>query len=318
MALFLKIIAVSSILLFYGCDTSETTKQKSRSKDQAHINKETPSEATSNSRMLSQQFKEYWFSGTAELTSYQLSIERYGELREGTAMTIFVTEDFLPNIQVKANRSNDTTMPVLKVNKTKNFLTGIYPYSIMSSTFSPLTQEQHAIKISTSVQEWCGQTYMQLNNRDQYEIITHSYFEGEADQEKTLPKTWLENEFWNRIRINPEELPTGDITVIPAFDFTRMYHKELKAYKAFAALRQGDSITNFTINYSELQRQLSISFNNKFPYEIERWEETNGINPNDTTRLKTTAIKMKRIKTPYWQQNSNKDIVLRDSLNLKS
>ncbi|MDP1340568.1 hypothetical protein, partial [Klebsiella variicola] len=83
---------------------------------------------------------------------------------------------------VKADQPSETNIPVLKLNKTKNFITGIYPYSIMSSVFFPLEEISHALKISTSVQEWCGHTYTQLNNRNKFEIKSHSYFEGEADQ----------------------------------------------------------------------------------------------------------------------------------------
>ena len=41
---------------------------------------------------LSQDFKDYWYDGSAEISSYQLYQERYGEMREGTAVMIFVTE----------------------------------------------------------------------------------------------------------------------------------------------------------------------------------------------------------------------------------
>ena len=86
---------------------------------------------------LSPEFKEYWYSGEAEITSYKLEQARYGELREGKAVLIFVTEPFLADKQVKANRSNPENIPVLKLNSTKKYLTGIYPYSIMSSSFYP-------------------------------------------------------------------------------------------------------------------------------------------------------------------------------------
>ena len=49
---------------------------------------------------------------------------------------------------------------------------------------------------------------------------------------------------------------------------------------------------------------------------IEKWEETNAADQNDTLRLKTTAVKLKRLRTPYWQQNKNKHSFLRDSLGL--
>ena len=51
---------------------------------------------------LSQTFKDYWYAGKAEITSYKLEQARYGEIRNGKAVLIYVTEDFLPNKQVKA------------------------------------------------------------------------------------------------------------------------------------------------------------------------------------------------------------------------
>jgi hypothetical protein len=37
-------------------------------------------------------------------------------------------------------------------------------------------------KITTSIQEWCGQVFAQLENRDAFEIQLHSYFESEGEQ----------------------------------------------------------------------------------------------------------------------------------------
>ena len=268
------------------------------------------------SRNISDEFKDYWQTGKAEITSYQLMQERYGEIREGTAVTIFVTEDFLPDAQVKANEYSEKNIPVLKLNQMKHFNTGIYPYSIMSSTFNPISHSGHAIKVSTSVQEWCGQIYMQLNNRKEFEIESHSYFEGEADQKFNLAKTWLENEIWNIIRLNPEELPTGDLMMVPSFEYLRLQHREVREHSAFATIKQGDFTTVYTINYPDLQRQLVLSFKNRFPHEIEKWEEINAAKQNDTLRLRTSAIKMKRMKTEYWKQNKNEFLRLRDSLKL--
>jgi len=303
---FLLIFAI----VFLGCNSSE---EKNGEKTISDI--KTPKKTIS-PRNISNEFKEYWYSGNAEITSYTLMQERYGEIREGTAVNIFVTEDFLPQEQVKANNSSEENISVLKLNQTKNFNTGIYPYSIMSSTFSPIPNTGHPLKVSNGVQEWCGQVYMQLNNRDNFEIESHSYFEGEADQKISLPKTWLENELWNLIRINPEELPTGDVMMIPSFEYLRLRHKEIKQHNAFASLKQGDSVTIYTLNYPDLQRQLMLFFNSRFPYEIEKWEETNAVDPNDTVRLKTTALKLKRIRTDYWTKNRNEFSHFRDSLGL--
>ncbi|AFL82423.1 hypothetical protein Aeqsu_2984 [Aequorivita sublithincola DSM 14238] len=300
------------LILLIGCNSSEEKSDSSK----VSTKKETSELVTVTSRNISEEFKAYWFNGTAEITSYNLMQERYGEIREGTAVNIFVSENFLPDAQVKANNTSEKNSSVLKLNQMKKFNTGIYPYSIMTSTFSPISNTSHAIKVSNSVQEWCGQVYMQLNNRDNFEIESHSYFEGEADQKLSLPKAWLENELWNLVRINPEELPTGDVMVIPSFEYLRLKHKETKEYNASAALKQGDSISSYTLIYPDLQRQLTLYFHSNFPYEIEKWEEVNASNQNDTLRLKTTAIRLKRMRIDYWSKNQNEFKHLRDSLEL--
>ena len=264
-------------------------------------------------RKLSEGFKTYWFNGEAEITSYQLEQSRYGELREGTATLIFVTEDFLPDAQVKANAMSSNTIPVLKLNAVKKFNTGIYPYSIMQSIFFPLEGNSHALKVSASIQEWCGHMYLQLNNRDDFKIVSHSYFEGEADKQLELPKTYLENELWTQLRINPNSLPTGDVSMIPSFEALRLNHQEIKAYRAQAEFYQDEELSVYKITYPELKRILQIYFYNKAPFKIEKWQEQSVVNGKTYT---TTATKMKEIKTDYWNKNSNKDLHLREQLNL--
>ena len=264
-------------------------------------------------RELSENFKEYWFSGEAEITSYTLQQSRYGEPRSGTAVLIFVTEDFLPETQVKADVTDNKNIPVLKLNDIKKFNTGIYPYSIMQSTFYPLEGNSHALKISTSIQEWCGHVYTQLNNRKNFEIISHSYFEKEADQNLKLDKNWLENEVWTQLRINPDNLPTGELEMIPSLEFFRLAHLKIKAYQAKAEFYQNDSLSVYKISYPELKRNLKIYYNPVFPFKIEKWVETTERNEESFT---TTATKMERIKSDYWNKNSNKDLPLREKLKL--
>ena len=109
---------------------------------------------------------EYWYSGLAEVNTYELSQARYGEMRSGTAALIFVTEPFLIEEQVKSDYPDsdpDNVMSVLKCNLTKQFHTGIYPYSIMTSVFTPVDKPQTPVKVVSSCQEWCGTTYSQVN-----------------------------------------------------------------------------------------------------------------------------------------------------------
>ena len=268
-------------------------------------------------KQLSQEFKDYWYNGTAEITSYSLQQARYGEIREGNAVMIFVTEPFLPGPQVKADTNDSTNIPVLKLNATKNYITGIYPYSIMTSSFYPVYDNQHALKLSFSSQEWCGHVYAQLNNRNDFEIMSHSYFGSEADQDYHLGKANLENEIWNKIRINPANLPIGESQMIPSLEFVRLTHKELKEYNAITTLTEADDIYTYEITYPDLERTLKINFRSEFPYTIESWTDAYKDGFGDKAKVLTsTATIINRITTPYWQQNSNKDLSLRDSLGL--
>ncbi len=295
------IVVLSSCMETKSSDTAVFTSE---------IEAEKTTTDSSKLRPLSNAFKKYWYQATAEITSYKLTQSRYGELREGTAVTIFVTEDFVPKKQVKADRLNVSNIAVLKLNKTKNFNTGIYPYSIMTSVFNPVKTDSHALKISNSIQEWCGQTYMQLNNRDAFEITGHSYFESEGDESIMLSKTWMEDELFNIIRIEPETLPIGTIKVLPAFETLRLNHKDIKAYTADASQEKKEGITIYTIAYKNIGRHLQIHFTTKFPHTIEKWEQTHA------NGQITRAVKIKRMQSAYWNQNSNIYLAMRDSLGL--
>ena len=294
-----KLFSFSSLSLFLlsvlvlSCKNQENFESVARAED----------------RQLSQEFKDYWYSGEAEITSYQLQQPRYGELRSGNAVLIFVTEDFLPKVQVKANAQNPENLPVLKLNTTKNYVTGIYPYSIMSSAFLPLATKNHAIKVTNSTQEWCGQMYTQLNNRGEYYVESHSYFEREADQKFTLPRGTVEDEIWALLRVDPNELPQGTKKIIPSIEYLRLHHLELRPYKAVCTL----SNRSYSIEYPELSRTLTINFEKTFPYAITGWTERF---PSGNQEMTATATRIKSLKTPYWKQNAEKFTNLRDSLGL--
>lgn len=274
---------------------------------------EAPVGVISKPRSLSPEFKKYWYAGVAEVNSYSLEQARYGELRKGEAVLIFVTEPFNADKQVKADRKSAETPSVMKLNRVRKFLTGVYPYSIMSSIFYPVSQEAHALKISTSVQEWCGHVYAQLNNRKNYEIKSHSYFEAEADESFTLEKDILEDELWTQLRINPDEIPTGIQQVIPSFEYLRLKHRPIKAYTATVAISKEEESSHLTLSYPDLNRTLKIEFHNKFPYTIIGWTETY---PSGRGEITSGATLKKTILSPYWQKNSNSDVSLRDSLGL--
>lgn len=269
-------------------------------------------------------FKDYWYQGKAEITSYDLDQARYGENHQGHATLIFVTEEFSKSKQVKLDNpsaNHKDAVPILKLNRTAKFNTGIYPYSMMNSTFTPvdLKKYPHSLKVTASSQEWCGHTFMQINEkRNKYAVQLNSYFEQEGDVKFEVEKVLLEDELWNRLRINPKSLPTGTVKLIPAAFFTRLKHTELKARSAQAMLKEDPSNADlmiYSLEYPALKRNLAIHFQKAFPHQIEGWTESyvSGFGAGAKT-LTTKATKKKSIMLDYWSRNGNADAPLRAEL----
>uniref|UniRef100_UPI00404A806A hypothetical protein n=1 Tax=Fulvivirga sp. TaxID=1931237 RepID=UPI00404A806A len=279
--------------------------------------------ANSNHRAISSvstpEFAEYWYAGKAELVSYNLKQSRYGEVHDGKAVLIFVTEPFSKKKQVKLDNgeaAGEDKQTVLKLNFTKKFTTGIYPYSMMLSAFTPveLNKYPNTPKVTMSSQEWCGHVFSQMNlKKNEYELASYSYFEQEGDANFNLDKALLEDELWNRIRLDYKSLPTGEFDIIPGLFHTRLLHKNLKAVKVQGVLEEKDTINSYTIIYPD--RMLKIEFESTFPYKILGWEEEfNGLGGK---KMITSASIDKTLNTDYWSKNNNKDKYLRDSLNLQ-
>ena len=147
---------------------------------------------------VSERFAEYWRDGLADVSVYRLQQPRYGEVRTGEAVWITVTEPFDPDALVKRDNMARPYREVLKLNDIRSFETGVYDYRTMSSTFVP-TGTQTPLKVSTSVQEWCGHVYEELRWRDTgIERTVHSYFETEQRAAEVLPTPrdgWTEDAF---------------------------------------------------------------------------------------------------------------------------
>jgi hypothetical protein len=266
-------------------------------------------------------FKQYWYAGKAEINTYQLTQSRYGEPRQGKAILIFVTEDFSKSKQVKLDdpsKAGSDKVNVLKLNVTKNFITGIYPYSMMQSVFTPVNRKEdsHSLKTSMSSQEWCGHVFTQMNlHGNQFDVSSYSYFEQESDDRYSVKKTLMEDEIWNIIRLDHTALPTGNFEIIPGLFFTRLSHSELRAQSASATRSESGSNIVYAITIPGQNRSLSIEFERNFPHKILGWKEKfkeRGVQQETQASLDKTLV------TDYWTKNKNEFQYLRDSLNLSS
>jgi hypothetical protein len=287
---------------------------------QADSSQENLDSTNSNTLTLADTFGDYWYQGKAELTSYNLTQVRYGEKRQGQAVLVYVTEDFSKSKQVKLDNPSANQADaekVLKLNFTKKFNTGIYPYSIMSSVFSPVypSDNLHAVKLTTSVQEWCGHMFMQFNkDNDNYKVLTRSYFESEGDENINIALTWLEDEFWNLIRLDPQSIPQGNVKIIPSSMYLRLKHQPTAAYKASVERDHQGEQTILIVKYPDLNRSLKISYTTAFPHQIQSWEESY---PENGQIMTTTGQLNERVMLDYWNRNSVADSTYRDILGLK-
>ena len=137
-----------------------------------------------------------WGDGNAEVSSYDLIQPRYGELHPGGAVLIFVTEDFSWSERVKADPSAHPATDirkVIKLNATRDFQTGIYPYHVLTSTFLRLEAGDSmaaltAIKVNFSAQEWCGTVFDELTMAaGALHVVSHTYFDSDTRAALDLP-----------------------------------------------------------------------------------------------------------------------------------
>lgn len=260
-------------------------------------------------------FDRYWYAGKAELNRYEVEQSRYGALHRAETVLIFVTEDFLRTKQVKFEGQGDPkdAVSVLKLNAYQHFFTGIYPYTLMTSVFSPAKQpKEPPFKVTFSASEWCGQTFMQLNHRaGAFKIEERSYFEGEGDRDSTVPVTLIEDALWVRLRQDPSGLPTGKIELLPAMRHVRLDHVPLKSMAADASLsNEPGGRRVYRLKYDS-GRELAIHFEGRFPYRITGFEETPKAGAPTTRATLTRSIML-----PYWERHAPEDTVYRKALGM--
>lgn len=300
-------------LLFFACNAAQDSTGAAaspRAKSPGHF---------------SGSLTEYWYEGKAEINTYELQQSRYGALRPGRVSMIFVSEDFLTDKQVKNDTyTNPNSTPVLKTNIIRRFVTGIYDYSVMTSVFTPTktSEEPHTLKVTTSSQDWCGQSFTQLNyaGGGQWAKQLRSYFEREGDMNESVPADFLEDELFNRIRSGWQDLPVGDFRVLPNTSYLLMTHQPYRARRARVSLADHtDGTTSepqkaYVIDYPEDQRKLEIFFTTATPHTITGWNETY---PARGRALTTTARLTHQKRAPYWEQNSVADEGLRKEIGLE-
>jgi hypothetical protein len=146
------------------------------------------------SSVLSQNFnKEWannklWYDGLAEVVTYNAQRVVYKKQRDFEYTYITVAEDFNKEFDVKTDDyKRKDLFKVMKLNAFANIITENYPYHYLTSMFFYFDKPWAMDKMSSSSQEWCGNTFKEyLNKGNDYFMHYHSYFDGEGDGEKKI------------------------------------------------------------------------------------------------------------------------------------
>jgi hypothetical protein len=133
----------------------------------------------------------------------------------------------------------------MKLNLVEDYQTGIYDYNDMTSSFVALAPVNSrppgaAAKISFSSQVWCGHTFQQLLfDARSIRAASHSYFDGEADQQSQLddPADGISEDellLWSREMASPRLAPgeRRDVSLLPSLQSSRQQHVPLSGHGA--------------------------------------------------------------------------------------
>jgi len=274
-------------------------------------------------------FWQHWGDGKGELSSYRVQVSRYGELRTGWTVLIFVTEDISRTTRLKDESGTlapAERVPVLKLNRVTKFTTGIYDYALMSSTFSSINPERgrpafEPLKLSFSAQDWCGQVFqLLLPQRDQVELTLHSYFENTGDQMQNLPlpahAAFEDNlPVWIR-ELGGEQMPVGErreLQLLPSAWSVRAGHGKIAFQPGGIFKDEGGTVQTalgklpaWRWQWQVGERTETYWVEQAYPHRILKWQSSEG----------SSGELQKSVRLPYWQLHGNADLPYRDQLGL--
>jgi hypothetical protein len=269
-------------------------------------------------------FLAYWKSGLAELTSYSIVTDRYGEIRKAEGVMVFVYEEINADTRIKVESARTPPakqIPVLKLNNVLKFSTGVYDYSVMTSVFAGLggpgvTRFLEPRKVSFSSQEWCGNVFHQVIPRSKGLVSEiHSYFESEGDSTAVLPypkagSVYYQDEMPILVReLDGEFLKPGEsrkIDLLPGLWERRKRHIPLALTQAVLT-KVG--VEKDTVKWT-LERDAVVTtyrVEAALPHHLLEWDDNKG----------EKGVMLASIRSGYWMHNHNIDAPLRKQLKLE-
>lgn len=268
----------------------------------------------------SQSFWDHWGDGQAEIATYAGTQIRYGEPREARLVLIYVTEPHDRRTFVKDDDvAEQNRIQVMKLNRALKFQTGVYPYTVMTSVFSPVADwgrpRFQPGKITLTSQEWCGHVFHGLwAGPGQARQMMHSYFAGEGDDASTidLPDgTLYEDALPIQLReldgaFNDGERWEGHL--VPSLWHRRRAHSEVDTVEATISREQTTldetPVTRFTVEMPD--RSTVYDVGRDEPHHLLRIKHSGG-----------TVFRLDEVdRMAYWRMNGRGDAEKRRRIGL--
>ncbi len=269
----------------------------------------------------SSEFWDHWGDGKAELASYRGEINRYGELRDATSVLVYVTEPHDRRTWVKDDSvEGKNRVEVIKLNRVLKFQTGIYPYSVMTSIFSPVAdwgrRRFQPTKVTLTAQEWCGHVFHGMwPGNESFLYESRSYFPEQGDSRQTIEtaeNTLYQDALPIQLRELDGEFNDGETwsgTLVPSLWRGREGHTEPTPVEATIEREETTldetPVTRFTLTYDDVEVVYDIE--REYPHRLVRWTHSDGshLRLQESTRL------------PYWKLNEPGDESYREELGLE-
>ncbi len=273
------------------------------------------------------EFNKLWYDGNAEISVYDVEEYRYGAPRKAERIMVFVTEplDVETGIKPDTRGEDRKIVKALKLNDLLTFNTGIYKYNVMNSVFVGLEnkfglESGQTIKLSMSVQEWCGNVYERvLRKGDLYAGKLFSYFDSEGEKNYELENATeiipeeallinlreLDNEF---VKLGESK----DVQLLSSMWERRKKHIPIKVFSTKIYKKGGikikTAIGKKEANYFSWKRANSSLFElwveKEYPHRILKWKNES----SSKGEIRSS------IRKPYWELNKNKDEKIRKSM----
>ena len=271
------------------------------------------------------EFEALWYDGQAELSGYVWKGTRYGELRTGEAVAIFVTETVGADTHVKPDDpSRAGGVTAMKLNLVREFQTGLYDYDTMTSVFAEVGAFR-PLRVTFASQEWCGHVHEVLDVGKKLALDIASYFEGES---LTTTLAWKDGALlgdhlfvWLRGLRGPVLAP-GEARTLPylADGFERRLRHTKAEWQTLTLTRAAATTSEsvpagsfpalvYTLASSD-GRSGRVAFEEAYPHRLLSWSWQRGAELLDSGAM-TGSKRMK-----YWELHAEGQESLRGELGL--